>query len=149
VKVSIEHDGPVTRAIFDGKLTEDADLAAVLATPAPQLVLDLGAVTRINSAGVREWIRFMSQIPTTTSVTLRRCPTTFLSQASLISNFLGRAAVESFYLPYLCPACETSRSELLTLSSIQEGHAPPARCTDCGADMEVDVVEEQFFFFLR
>lgn len=144
----IRRDAAGTHVAFTGDLTEDFDFSPLLPDLEGALEIDLGGLRRINSAGVRQWIRFMEALGGGRQVVLDRCPASFIRQAGMIRNFLGRAAVRSLYAPYLCPGCEAPRSVLLETAALAGRSFPEIRCEGCAEAMEVDVVPEAFLGFL-
>jgi len=150
METSIRRGEARTQLSLEGDLTEHFDLTKLLPELDGAIEVDLSGVRRINSAGVRQWIRFMSALGEGRDVVLVRCPASFIWQASMISNFLGRATVGSFYAPYLCPGCEAARSVLVEVGSLDRGAPalPEARCEACAVAMEADVVPEVFLGFL-
>lgn len=152
MQASIRQDPTATHLTLDGDLTEDFQILTVaeaLDGPLTPLTIDLAGVRRINSAGVREWIRFVGALGPGRPITLARCPAAFIRQAGMIKNFLGGAVVESLYVPYLCPRCEASRTELVEAAALAGHSFPEARCEACAVAMEADVVPEAFLAFLE
>lgn len=148
MQASIRRDPAGTHLAFTGDLTEDFDFSPLLPDLEGALEIDLAGLRRINSAGVRQWIRFMGALGEGRQVVLARCPTSFIRQAGMIRNFLGHAAVQSLYAPYLCPGCEAARSVLLEAAALAGRSFPEIRCDGCAEAMEVDVVPEAFLGFL-
>jgi hypothetical protein len=138
-----------THLSLEGDLCEDFDFAPLLPQLEGPVVIDLQGIRRINSAGVRQWIRFLGAISGSADVTLARCPAAFVHQAALIRNFLQRARVTSFYAPYICPGCEASRSVLVEVATIAGRSPPPVQCGPCSTPMTIDAVPEVFFGFLE
>ena len=101
-----------TEVTMQGSITE----RTVLEPPAPlgqHLIIDCAGIERINSMGVRAWIQFFENLGTLgVPVTLRRLSPALVLQASMISSFLGRAEVESFFAPYYCGTCEHAEDRL-------------------------------------
>jgi ABC-type transporter Mla MlaB component len=136
---------------LNGDLTENFDLTPLMSELDGPIEVDLSGVRRINSAGVQQWIRFMSALAEGREVALVRCPASFIWQASTVGNFLGRATVSSFYTPYICPLCLATRSVLVVVASLDSAAPalPEVRCDACAEAMESDMVPEVFLSFLR
>jgi hypothetical protein len=141
VEVHIDRDA--RRVALSGPINEHADFAPLRSEVKPGLVIDLGGITRINSAGAREWIKFMAEVPPR-SLVLERCPVSFVNQLNLIANFVVGAQVSSVFVPFICPACNSTRDELRPLSTANS--AAPPRC-QCGTPMEFDIDPAQYFAF--
>ncbi len=134
-------DGTVTVA---GVIDETADLAPLQDATGP-LVLDLGGVSRINSVGVREWIRAMQRIPDDVPVTWERVSTALVTQLNMIANFNGHARIASFFAPYYCEACDEESRALLTVDALSGKPEAPARtCADCEGPLVFDDIEEDY-----
>ena len=118
-----------------GSIDERSELA-----PPPargrRVVIDAEKVGRINSLGVRAWIVMMEELAAATGdVVVRKLPAVLVTQASMISTFLGNARVESFKTPWICMSCENSLEQL-------HGGSDPVpqsiQCPQCGQPMELD-----------
>lgn len=149
MQASVRQDPTATHLTLEGDLTEDFQILTIAGALDGPLVIDLAGVRRINSAGVREWIRFVGALGAGRPITLARCPAAFIRQAGMIKNFLGGAVVESLYVPYLCPRCEASRTELVEAAALAGHSFPEVRCEACAVAMEADVVPEAFLAFLE
>lgn len=118
-----------------------------------RLVLDLAAITFINSLGVRDWIRMQSTAQKGgVAVELRRVAEPLVHQLNMIIATRGNAHVTSFFAPYACDAC--GREESLLIDAV--AHAarlvkldpPPMTCPECGAQMAFNDFPERYFSFL-
>ncbi|HVK82533.1 MAG TPA: hypothetical protein VM513_00430 [Kofleriaceae bacterium] len=119
-----------------------------------RLVLDLAAVTFINSLGVRDWIRMQAAAQQAgLAIELRRVAEPLVHQLNMIIATRGNAKVASFFAPYACDAC--GREESLLIDAVANGAAlaalqPPAmRCPECGAQMAFNDFPERYFSFLH
>ena len=134
---------------LSGCIDERADLSPLLATGnAKSLVLDLFAVERINSVGVRDWIETMRQISSDLAVYWERTSVPMMYQVTMIANFHGHSQIRSFMGPYYCAQCDLEHPVLLQVDSTLTTPpyaAPPADCPECGQSMEFDEMEEDFF----
>ena len=71
----------------------------------------------------------------------------------MIPNFLGHGKIKSVYADYACESCENSEWKLF-----EEGKNLPeteddldieeAKCSKCGAEMEMEELEDEFFAFV-
>ena len=94
-----------------GNITEQVDFGP-LHRLQPPLVIDLGAVDRINSLGVRAWIYFVREREAAGApITFERVSPQLVTQMSMITSFMGQTSrVASVLVPYFCPACSTDQS---------------------------------------
>lgn len=120
----------------------------VAADPAP-VIIDVDAVTRISSFGVREWMRALKRLATR-EIFLVRCRPVIVAQLNSVANFAAGGQVVSFYCPYSCSTCSHSFDVLIDLRRMPDvvaKRAPPvASCPSCGAGGAVfDDLEEVYF----
>jgi hypothetical protein len=136
------------RLTLVGTIDERADLTPLRdLESASRVVLDLGGVTRINSVGVREWIRAMRAIPSSIEVVWERVAPVMVSQIAMIANFHGHSRIESFLAPYFCPECDAEQTFLLTPAEhLADGKAvaPIRDCPECGDPLVFDDIEADY-----
>jgi hypothetical protein len=140
-----------TTVEFVGEIDEHANLAVLGGRLRGSVVFHLGEVRRINSCGVREWVNFVSGLPTVSELVLTNCSPAIVAQLNMIFNFRGRAKVRSFFAPYVCERCNTESEKLLEVSThFPEGigKVPELKCDQCGAAMELDDIPERYLQFL-
>jgi anti-anti-sigma regulatory factor/predicted RNA-binding Zn-ribbon protein involved in translation (DUF1610 family) len=140
--------------MIGGAIDEAAALHEMVARAiAGRLVLDLGAVTFINSLGVRDWIRMQAAAQKAgLAVELRRVAEPLVHQLNMIIATRGNAAVTSFFAPYACDACGREESLLIdavtNATGLQNLEAPVMTCPECGAAMAFNDFPERYFSFL-
>lgn len=118
-----------------------------------RLVLDLAAITFINSLGVRDWIRMQASAQKDRiAVELRRVAEPLVHQLNMIIATRGASAVTSFYAPYACDAC--GREESLLIDAVAHADRlakldpPPMTCPECQSQMAFNDFPERYFSFL-
>ena len=116
----------------------------------------LGAVTAINSCGVREWIQTIMGITEACALEYEDVSKPMIRQFSDVANVRGKGVVRSFMAPYFCEACDKEVQKKLVLTDEQEwlGNAealrpPPRNCPECGAEMEFDEIPEDYLHFVK
>jgi eukaryotic-like serine/threonine-protein kinase len=116
-------------------------------------VLDLAAITFINSLGVRDWIRMQATAQKSSlAVELRRVAEPLVHQLNMIIATRGSAHVTSFYAPYACDSC--GREESLLIDAVQNAERlakldpPPMTCPECQSQMAFNDFPERYFSFL-
>ncbi len=145
-----EKQGDQARIVVKGDVTDDTDLAPMIAGLKGKATVDLGDLARMNSVGVRQWVRFVHAIPADLKVSLERCPVFFVKQVTMIGNFLGPVHVRSAHLPYVCTKCDATRNDLFTASDLDAQTPPaPAACADCQGAMELDDSEDVYVAFVK
>lgn len=138
---------------LDGAITEDNRLQERMAlVQGRKILINLAKVERINSCGVRDWVRWLQQLESQgNSIHLVACSPAVVAQLNMVRNFCGaRGHVVSFQAPYYCETCDRELRETYLSSSIgASNEAPPALCVSCGLPMQFDDLEASYFAFLR
>lgn len=135
-----------TKIEVAGSITEQSQLL-VPETPGPQIRIDTAAVSRINSLGVANWIRYMAKLSEFgVPITIAPLSVAFVTQAGMISNFLGNASVETFLAPYFCPSCEHAMEQLF---AVDAALPPSVPCPKCNGAMEFDDEIDSYLEFRR
>jgi hypothetical protein len=144
--------------ILAGKIDESAELRKIDLALYRHIHIDLNGVSMINSAGIREWIRWISTLPSQGLLALTHCPKSFVDQINSFTGFLPpKTKIESVYVQYFCDKCDGVGLQLFTEAHDFEvirqskGKALPVKkviCSDCSQDMEFDDNPEKYFKFL-
>lgn len=139
---------------LDGDIDENAGLFDLTPVLAGSVVLDLGGIRRINSAGVREWVNFIRDSdPRTDHLALSNCSPAIVMQMNMIANFRGNAEITSFYAPLVCPACDREQDERIDVTPeiVRDlpDRIPDFTCTKCQTVLELDDIPERYFAFLK
>ena len=141
-----------TTVEFSGEIDENADFAELRRRLRGQVVFHLAEVSRINSAGVREWVNFVRDLPNVDDLTFTHCSPAIVTHLNMIYNFKGQAKVRSFFAPYLCESCNHEEDKLLDVSAqLAKGEIdgpPEFACEKCGEPMELDDLPERYLSFL-
>src|SRR5262245_52988207 len=115
---TIDRQGEVTCVALTGDITETSGLGELLGQLSGKVVLDLGQVGRVNSAGVREWVDFVTALSNdSTEVVLEHCSVAVVHQLNMIEDFRGSARVASVHAPYFCAKCRIERREIVNLDA--------------------------------
>jgi anti-anti-sigma regulatory factor len=139
-----------TRIVMAGRIDDSvvlADLPAQL--PAGDLVIDTGAVTFINSIGMREWIRLMRALAARGQpVVLERVADVMMTQINLIGELRTTVRIASFHAQYACPACGAESAPLIDAiahaDELRAMRAPHLPCRECGAQMDLADFPERY-----
>jgi hypothetical protein len=137
---------------ISGRLTEAWKGTLVAKKLEGDVVLDLGAVERITSFGVREWLQMLKEAePRLGSLHFARCAEPVVNQVSMIRAFTGGAQIVSFWAPYRCDPCGIAFERLIDCEddaeAISAGRAPEARCPRCGGAGSFDDDAHTYFGF--
>jgi eukaryotic-like serine/threonine-protein kinase len=135
---------------LSGEILSACDFAPILNAPTENVVLDLEGVVRINSAGVRDWLMFVSSLERAgKKITLERCSVSIVQQLNVIAGFRGRGIVASVFAPYYCNSCDRGHRELIELT-IDVGVPDleqAVMCPRCKAPMEFDDLAGSYLGF--
>lgn len=150
---SIQQASDLTYLKITGVIDEDNELYDLTDDVATgTLVIDQSDVERINSCGIRDWIRWLDSLKKRgVNVVLAECSPAVVSQINLIGNFIRNSSILSFYAPYFCPTCQTGKALLIDIDEVAESvhpRAPLCRCDECDGLMEFDDMEEIYFAFV-
>ena len=146
---AVEHE-PDGTVYLRGVIDENADLAFFGGLHGT-VTVNLRAVRRINSYGVRSWIEAIRLLPKDARLSFVECPPPVVDQINMVAGFLGSGEVTSFYAPMACTSCGHEMDALFTVEMCRDvgGRIPPVICPNCKAQMEVDDLEEQYLLFVR
>lgn len=136
---------------LDGVIDETLDTQRLRhLLEAPIIAIDLDAVRRVSSPGVREWKNAFTGAPAT-FIGLMRCRPGIVNQLNWVQGFSGAATLISLYLPYLCESCQ---GEFELLIDLRREHAiiaafepPPAVCPSCGGGGVFDALPPSYLHF--
>jgi eukaryotic-like serine/threonine-protein kinase len=136
-----------TWVFFTGDVDERSDFDELTRTLKGSVTFDLAGVRRLNSEGVRRWIKFVGSLQNITALSFVRCSIPVVTQMNLIKGFVGAAQIRSFYAPFICEAVGKEEQHLLTPADVAAGHPPTFPCE--GGVLELDDVPERYFAFLN
>jgi hypothetical protein len=147
-RVTARPGGAGTLVVFHGELNEDVDLSGLSDGLRGAVEFDLGSVQRVNSGGVREWIRFVRDLPAVTELVFSRCSPPVVLTLSMIANFRGPATVRSFFASYCCLDCDRDEHHLVDVAAdCPDGRLdrmPAFPCSECGEPMELNDLPDRF-----
>ena len=123
-----------------GALTGDSDLSELFPADKMTVILDLAQTTRIDSLGVRNWIREVHKT-TQESVVWRRVSPAMAAQIGMISNFVGEGRVESVMVPWWCDACSQDHLTVLETAAYRSKGLETPTCARCGDPMILDELD--------
>ncbi len=149
--IEVKHYEGVSRIRLSGVIDEHLDGASLsvrLAERAHPIVIDLDAVPRITSFGVRQWLEGLKGTATE-HLYFMRCRPAMVAQFNSVPRFGGRGCILSLYLPYLCPECDLAFEVILDVRSGRDAlvaqRAPAVRCPKCSSEAEFDDLEQTYF----
>ena len=85
-------------------------------------------------------------------ILFEHCTPEVVMQINMIPSFKGSAKVSSVYGNFICDECGEEKEELFTeganLPSGENIELDTISCPNCGAEMELEEMEDEFFAFL-
>ena len=137
---------------ISGVIDEHSDFSTLLSESAP-LSIDFSGVERVNSVGLRTWMRFMTQWGDKELIYLK-CPVVIVDQLATIPALMGikkRAAlVQSADLAFECDKCGHQEDRCIDRASVDPTPDPSVLqppCPSCGGTLEL-INEDQLVIFL-
>ncbi len=135
-----------------GSIEENVDFGTLIGQPTAQKIdLLLKEVPRINSVGVKAWIKYFQGIAAKgVKLNFKECSTAIVEQINLISNFTCGGTVESIYVPFCCGSCNTELLGLFRAGDLKKINfqIPDLKCSKCGGAASFDDIPEEYFGFL-
>lgn len=140
-----------TKIVLTGYVNEFAKLPEIL-NPAATMRIGLKGVTGLNSVGTRNWCDWLRTIKPPTVIILEECPMIFVKAFNQVQGALTPTTqVASFYVPYYSDDTG-ERKDVLFVSGqhfMTGGVKPPEVKDSAGKPMEMDVIAESYFAFLK
>lgn len=151
IKVAKEVNGNILTLRLSGSIEETVNLDEMVGTTPPEVRVDCKEVTRINSVGVKGWIKYFQGLQAkNVKLTFFQCSTAIVEQINLISNFVCGGTVESIYVPFACTNCKAELIALFRTTDLNPDaiQLPELKCTKCSNKAVFDDIEEEYFAFL-
>jgi anti-anti-sigma regulatory factor len=135
---------------LQGSLEEQVNLEQQIGELKGELTINCRGVTRINSVGVKMWMRYFQALKTRGQVfRFIECPPALVEQLNLISNFACGGDVVSVLLPFSCVKCQNDFVANVGTAELKANQLliPTVKCekTDCGATFDDDPTEYLYF----
>lgn len=149
--VEMNNNSGVLNVKLNGSIDEDVNFSKYALSGAQAIELDLKGVTGINSCGIREWIKWLNS-SAASKLKFHNCPKVIVDQINMVDGFLPTSAeVASFYVPYYNEDTGSEKNVLFR-NGIEYSAGqinPPKVQDDDGNEMEMDIIENKYFKFLR
>ncbi len=136
---------------LSGAIEESVNFDQLIGPPPAELHVITKEVPRINSVGVKAWIKyFQAAAAKGTKLRFIECSTAIVDQLNLVSNFSCGGVVESMYVPFSCSNCKSELMGCFKADDLKkiEFKIPELKCTKCGGKAMFDDIPEEFFGFL-
>jgi endogenous inhibitor of DNA gyrase (YacG/DUF329 family) len=151
INVIKEQKGNELHVRLSGSIEESVNLEQLIGPPPALLHVYSKEVSRINSVGVKGWIKFFQGIQSRgTRLHFHECSMAIVEQINLISNFTCGGTVESIYVPFCCSSCKSDMIALFKTGDLKkvQFNLGPQKCPKCGGNAEFDDIPEEYFGFL-
>lgn len=151
VNVIKEQKGNVLVVRLAGSIEESVNFDQLIGPPAPEMHINCKEVPRINSVGVKAWIKYFGTAQSKgTRLKFLECSTAIVEQINLISNFVCGGVVESIYVPFSCTGCKSELVGLFKTEDLKKLQLklPDLKCSKCGGKAVFDDIPEEYFGFL-
>ena len=152
VNVVKEQKGNVLVVRISGSIEENVNFDQLIGTPAQEMHINCKEIPRINSVGVKAWIKYFTSAQQKGSkLKFTDCSTAIVEQVNLISNFVCGGVVESIYVPFSCTNCRGELIGLFRVADLQKLKLklPELKCSKCGGKAVFDDIEEEYFGFME
>ena len=136
---------------LNGAFEEKVSLTELVGPFNGTLEVNCKGITRINSVGVKEWIRyFQSLVQQNKQFYFSECSPPVVEQFNVISNFGCGGKVESIYLPYSCTKCKIEFSAKCMVSDLLKSglEVPAVNCEKENCEAVLDTDADEYFYFL-
>jgi anti-anti-sigma regulatory factor len=146
-----EQKGSAVLVRLSGSVEESVNFDQLIGPPPAELIVSCKEIPRINSVGVKAWIKyFQSAQAKGTKLTFIECSTAIVEQINLISNFNCGGAVESIYVPFACTSCKSELVGLFKTADLKRLNLklPELKCSKCSGKAVFDDIPEEYFGFL-
>ncbi|MFL5345847.1 MAG: protein kinase domain-containing protein [Hyalangium sp.] len=146
--------GNITHVRISGVIDETFPLTSASPDLNGIVIVDLGAIDRISSFGVRKWIEFVSRLPPgAISMYVVYAPPVVVDQLNMVEGFAGVSRVLTVLAPYTCKTCSEDRLRAVNLMDeaqiISENRAPEHNCPVCSNPLEFADLPGEFFGYMR
>jgi DNA-directed RNA polymerase subunit RPC12/RpoP/anti-anti-sigma regulatory factor len=151
VNVTKEQKGNALVVKISGSIEETVNFDTLIGTPPAEMEINCKEIPRINSVGVKGWIKYFQGCQAKgTKLKFVECSTAIVEQVNLISNFTCGGQVDSIYVPFSCTSCKTELLGLFKADDLKklQMKLPDLKCTKCGNKAVFDDIPEEYFGFL-
>ena len=146
-----EQKGDVLIVRLSGSIEESVNFEQMIGEPPAELHVNCKGVPRINSVGIKAWIKYFQSVEAKgTKIVFQECSTAIVEQINLISNFTCGGEVESIYIPFSCEHCKSELVGLFKTEVLKQiaFKIPELKCSKCGSRAVFDDIPEEYFNFL-
>jgi anti-anti-sigma regulatory factor len=136
---------------FSGAIEENVDFEQLIGPFIGELIINCKAVTRVNSIGVKTWMRYFQLLRTRgDKFKFVECSSAIIEQLNMISNFACGGPVESVLLPFSCIKCQNEFVASCKTAELKASGLtiPTVKCEKPGCAAQFDDDPEEYLYFL-
>ncbi len=152
VNVVRETNGNSLTIRLSGPIEESVNFDELVGAVPGELRIITKDVPRINSVGVKAWIKFFQGVSARgVKLVFAECSTAIVEQINLISNFTSGGSVESIYVPFACNQCKAELIGLFSCDALKAAglEIPDVQCSKCPGKAVFDDIPEEYLGFLQ
>ena len=137
---------------LSGTIEENVNFDQLIGQFTGELIVKCRGITRINSVGVKTWMRYFQTIKAQGFLfKFIDCSNPIIEQLNMISNFACGGEVVSILLPFSCLRCQSEFVASCKTSELKANNLkiPAVKCEkpECAAQFDDD--PEEYLYFLE
>ena len=152
LQFSTQNENGKTMLMLAGQIDESFPTELHGIKVGPEVIINLDQVKMINSLGIREWIKFMGALGSA-KIEFVKSPKIFIDQVNMVQGFITpNCKIKSFYVPYFNEDNNVEKNVLYSFGQeFGEGflNVKPSMKLEDGTELDLDVVEQKYFKFLK
>jgi hypothetical protein len=135
-----------------GSIDERTNFQTLIGETGKSLVLDLSAITRVNSSGIRSWKQYFDGLNKAgVDLLFTKASPPIVEQIAIFKNFLCGGRLDSMFVPFLCTKCDKNSEVLFTVEQLKQINfqIKEIKCKFCAGKAEFDDDPDLYFNFLK
>lgn len=135
-----------TSITLSGVIDERTSFESAIGSTQSSLDIHCKGISRINSIGVKNWVRFFSNLRKK-GVRLRflECSSAVVQQLEFFHHFVEPQEIESVFISLVCDFCGKNEEKLSSIQDLRKlGFRAPLWKCSCGGNLILDD-EDDFF----
>jgi anti-anti-sigma regulatory factor len=118
IKATQTVQGDEVQLELDGIIDEHFDLKPYLSPVPRKLNLNLKGVKRINSIGVKKWLKTFAELTNQGgAISLSECSPAVIEQLNFVQSFAPKGSLRSLQVPFRCSKCDV---DVLQTHSVED-----------------------------
>jgi anti-anti-sigma regulatory factor len=135
-----------------GTVDETTDFFSLIGSQKGPIVLDCSRIDRINSVGVKAWMKYFSALrDQKVKFVFEKISPAIVDQLNFLHNFTCGGKISSMLLPFKCTSCKNNFVVSIKIEDALKlaNAVPPVKCSQCGASSEFDDIASEYFEFIK